>query len=109
MRFSFKTEGGIAYFPGLAKPFVFESRDLSKADAKALHALVKAAHFFTLPASINKPAPGAADMQRYTLTIEDDDRTHTVQCIEGTGPDEVQTLFERVQILVTELRANRQD
>ena len=103
MRITFKTEGGIAFFPGLAKPFVFDSSQLAKKDAKVLQGLVDAAKFFALPATIGKTAPGAADMQQQTLTIEDGTKTHTVKLVSEPSA-EVQALFERVQDLVTRLR-----
>jgi len=104
MRITFKTEGGIAYFPGLAKPYVFDSADLGKKDAKTLQTLIENANFFALPATIGKTAPGAADMQQQTLTIEDGAKSKTVKLVSAPSP-EVQALFEGVQTLVTKLRA----
>ena len=104
MRITFKTDGGIAYFPGLAKPFVFDSSDLGKKDAKKLQTLIENADFFALPATIGKTAPGAADMQQQILTIEDGSKTHTVKLVSDPSP-EVEALFDGVQSLVTKLRA----
>jgi len=104
MRITFKTEGGIAYFPGLAKPFVFDSSQLGKNDAKTLQGLVEDANFFALPSTIGKAALGAADMQQQTMTVEDGKKTHTVKLV-SDAPPEVQALFEGVQAVVTKLRA----
>ena len=103
MRITFKTEGGFAYFPGLAKPFAFDINDLSKKDVKKLQNLIDKAEFFALPATIGKVPSGAADMQQQTLTIEDGSKTHTVKMVSDASSD-VQALFECVQSLVTKLR-----
>ena len=104
MRITFKTEGGFAYFPGLAKPFAFETNDLRKNDAKKLQNLIDKAEFFALPTTIGKVPAGAADMQQQTLTIEDGSKAHTVKLVSDAS-SEVQALFEGVQDLVTKLRS----
>ena len=106
MRITFKTEGGFAYFPGLAKPFAFDISDLSKKDAKTLQNLINKAEFFDLPTSIGNVPPGAADMQQQTLTVEDGSKTHTVKMVSDAS-SEVQALFECVQALVTKLRTQQ--
>ena len=104
MRITFKTEGGLAFFPRLAKPFVFDSSDLRKNEVKTLQSLIDKAEFFTLPDTIGKVPPGAADMQQQTLTIEDGEKANTVKLVSDASP-EVQALFEGVQGFVTKLRA----
>lgn len=105
MRITFKTDGGVAYFPGLAKPFVFESSQLGKKDAKSLQSLIENANFFALPATIGKAAAQSADMQQYTLTIEDGKKANTVKLVNDASP-EVQALFDQVRTLVTKLRTS---
>lgn len=68
MRIEMRTEGGIAHFPGLARPFVIDLGALPPAEAEALRALVAAA-LAAPPAP--PPAAGAADYQTTVLTIED--------------------------------------
>ena len=104
MRITFKTQGGFAYFPGLAKPFVFDTSDLRKNEVKTLQNLIDKAEFFALPTTIGKVRAGAADMQQQTMTIEDGNKAHTVKLVSEAAP-EVQALFEGVQNLVTKLRA----
>jgi len=103
MRITFKTDGGLAFFPGLAKPFDFDSSQLGKKDAQTLQNLVDEAQFFKLPATIGKTAPGAADMQTQTLTIENGEQSNTVKLVSDASP-EVQALFDQVQELVSKLR-----
>ena len=81
MRIEFSQEGGLAYLPGLAKPVTIDVGGLPAAEALELKGLVDAAHFFTRPAVLGTPAKGAADYQRYTLTVEDGERRHTVRVL----------------------------
>ncbi len=104
MRITFKTDGGFAFFPGLAQPFTFESSQLGKKDAKTLQSLIEKACFFELPTSVGQVALTAADMQQQILTIEDESKSHTVKLVSDASP-EVQALFDHVQTLVTKLRA----
>ncbi len=78
MRLQFKMEGGIAYFPGLSKPITIDSDQLPKQESDELKRLVNATRFFALPAVMGSPSPGAADYRRYTITIEDEGKQHTV-------------------------------
>lgn len=82
MRVEFTTEGGLAYFPGLSRPVVIESDKLSDAAAVQLRKLIDGAKFFERPAVVGTPAGGAADYHRYTVTIEQGARRHTVEIIE---------------------------
>jgi len=79
MRVHFTVGGGVAYLPGLAKPVVIDSDQLTKADVAELKRLVDAANFFALPSKINPPRPGAADYVQYTVTIEQGEQRHTVE------------------------------
>jgi len=96
MRVKLKTEGGLAYFPGLSKPVNLDSADLSKDEAGELERLVTDAHFFDLPRVLNKPTRGAADYHIYTMTIENG-RRHTVQAVEPVKNDEFLALLRFVQ------------
>ncbi len=106
MRITFKTDGGLAFFPGLAKPFVFDSSQLGKKDAQTLQRLVEKAHFFDLPTSVGEIALTATDMQSQTLTIEDGTKAHTVKLMSDASED-VQALFDGVQEIVTKLRTKQ--
>jgi uncharacterized membrane-anchored protein len=106
MRITFKTDGGLAFFPGLAQPFVFDSSQLEKRDAKTLQRLIDKAEFFELPTMIGQTLQGAADMQTQTLTIEDGAKSKTVKLVSDASED-VQALFDGVQEIVTKLRAKQ--
>ncbi|MGH8059483.1 MAG: protealysin inhibitor emfourin [Candidatus Entotheonellia bacterium] len=104
MRIEFKMEGGIAHFPGLSRPVTIDSDTLPGPEADTLRRLVDAAHVFDLPAVAGTPAPGAADYYRYTVTIEDEGRRHTVQ---ATEPVEDPALRELLGFLRSKARALR--
>lgn len=76
MKITFKTSGGIAYFPGLAAPKTIDVDALPGERRQAVEELVHASGFFELPA--RPSAGGGADYQTYTIEIADGDRRHTV-------------------------------
>lgn len=104
MRVQFVTEGGIAHFPGLSKPVVIDSARLSEDKATELRRLVEGAQFFSLPPQANKPQRGAADYFRYTITVEEGERRHTVQV---TDPVADSGLRELVAFLRAQAKAQR--
>jgi hypothetical protein len=104
MRVEVKTEGGLAYLPGLSKPLILDTDNLTRAEAQELEELVEAADFFNLPSNLNKPSPGAADYQRYTITIDDGDQSHTV---EATDLSEAEEVYDLVRFVREKARAAR--
>ena len=97
MRVTLTTEGGFAFFPGLAKPVTFDTDALPPEQAEELRRCVAAADFFNHPAVAAPPPPGAADYRTYTLTVEDGDRTHTVRFTDLTPDPALQALRAFVQ------------
>jgi hypothetical protein len=93
MRVEFTTEGGLAYFPGLSKPVIIDSNQLSVADVAELKQSLEAVQFFALPEEIGQPAPGAADYRRYTITVEEEGNHHTVTLIEPIFEPNIQRLL----------------
>ena len=83
MRITLRTEGGIAHFPGLARPRVLDTADLSESEACAIEELVNAAQFFTRPES---PAPGGADRRKYTITVEHGEESRTLHVYDPLDP-----------------------
>jgi hypothetical protein len=97
MRVQFKTEGGLAYFPGRSTPLTIDSDALSAEDARALRQLVESVDFFALPASLGTQSRGAADMRQYTITVEDAGRHHTVRVTEPVSHPDLQKLLTYLQ------------
>lgn len=104
MQVLFKAEGGIAHFPGLSQPIVIDSATLPDEEAQELQRLVEACRFFQQPLSSNVPPRGAADYRRYTITIDDGQRQHTVHL---TDPITEQALSELVRVLEAKARSLR--
>jgi hypothetical protein len=96
MRVEFKIEGGLASFPGLSKPRVIDSADLSTAEAERLRRLVDAAGIFELPASGRALPKGAADYRQYTITVEDG-RRRTVRLADPIDNPDLEALVEYLQ------------
>jgi hypothetical protein len=86
MRITFKTTGGIAYFPGLSEPKTVDLSTLPADRQREIQDLLDAARFFELPS--RAPARrGAADYQTHTITVADGDRQHTVEVSDPVPPD----------------------
>jgi hypothetical protein len=96
VRVTLKTAGGLAYFPGVAKPIVVDSDVLAPEDAEHLRELVEAASFFDLPVQVGARTPGSADMRTRTLTVEDGTRRHVVSAEEPHMPATLKHLIDFV-------------
>lgn len=98
MRIDFKIEGGLAYFPGLNKPFTIDSHALPGAEAKQLEALVAKARLFERPnassAARSMARTRAADVQRYMITVGEDGRQRTLQFVDPITDPDVQALVD---------------
>jgi hypothetical protein len=97
MRVELQTDGGIAFFPGLNKPVVLNSSDLPKEQAAQLQQLLDSTHFFDLPAASRSLPKGAADMRRYTITVEDGQRRRTVRLNDPVDDTHLRALIDFVQ------------
>ena len=98
MQIEFKVSGGVAYFPGLAAPTRIDGNALAPDEQRALKALIEAAGFFKAPAR-TPPKRGAADVQTYQITIEDEGRRHSVALSDPVEDPAMQRLIERLQEL----------
>jgi len=106
MRVIFETSGGVAYFPGLARPVVIEQDQLPEADARQLNDLVSAARFFDRPAQVGgQGAPGAADYRQYTITIDQGEQHHTLNITEPVEDPDLRQLVRFLEAQAKALRA----
>jgi len=87
-------EGGLAFFPGLQAPRVFDTRKLPAEEARTLKKLLRSTDFFALPAEANAPQPGAADYRTYVVTVEVGERKHTVRVHDPVGNDALDRLIQ---------------
>src|SRR5262245_55358792 len=74
MRIELRIEGGLAHFPGLAKPLVLRTEDLSSADRAEIERLAAAARLFERPEEAGGPGRVAPDARRYRLEVEEEGR-----------------------------------
>ncbi len=99
MRIELVVEGGIAYLPGLARPFVIDSAALAAEEAQRLAALVEDAGVLgpatskrnVEPASTGqRRGPGAsgrgADLRSYRITVDDGSRRRTLRLQDPLDP-----------------------
>ena len=100
MRIQFETLGGFAYFPGLQRPIRIDTERLTTLQAGELESMVRAAHFFEQSDSV-RPA-GAADYRSYRITVEDGEKSHTVQVVESTADHSLQALLAYLRALGVE-------
>lgn len=106
MQVTFQSEGGVAHFPGLSRPMTMASDQMAAPQAAELRDLVEAARFFDRPAQVGQPARGAADYRQYTITVDMDDRRHTVRLIEPVEDPDLQRLLRFLQAHANAMRAD---
>jgi len=97
MRIQFETLGGFAYFPGLQRPLRIDTERLTTLQAGEIESMVRAANFFDQPGS-SRPS-GAADYRSYRITIEDGEKSHTVQVVESTADHSLLALIAYLRAL----------
>jgi hypothetical protein len=103
MRIRFQVSGGIAHFPGLAKPVEIDPDAGGSAEAAALREGLAAARFFDLPTRVGPGRP-IPDARTYRVTVEDEGRRHEVEIAEPVTDPALQRL---VQLLRQKARAAR--
>ena len=97
MRIDFRMDGGIAAFPGLAKPVSIDCDALPPAQTARLRALVERAGIFGMPGKQHaSPAP---DARAYTIAVVDGGSCRTVTVKEPIAN-------EALRALIAELRAH---
>ena len=82
MKVSVVRGGGLA---GVVETTTADSATLAPDDAALLRSKVDEAKFFDLPGAGPRPGAGA-DRFHYAVTVEDDDRAHTVHRAEADLP-----------------------
>jgi hypothetical protein len=94
MRIHYRSEGGFAYFPGLAKTVTVDSTALPHDDAEKLRQLLDDVNFFELPRVVGDQHPSAADLRRYTITVREGRRSHTIHTIDPVDDDRLRELID---------------
>jgi hypothetical protein len=104
MKIQFQMEGGLAAFPGLSKPVTLDLQQMPQEEAARWEQLVQAARFFDRPAVVGAPRPGAADYRRYTITVEEGGRRHTVQLTDPVSDPDLHALLDALKQAAVERR-----
>lgn len=107
MRIEFKTEGGFAHFPGLSKPVVIDTDQLSQQESTKLEQLVHQARFFDLPSKVNVPHKGAADYYQYTITIQMGKQRHTTKLVDPVEDANLNALIHFLRKKSKEIRSGK--
>lgn len=92
MRVTLEQSGG---FAGLMITKAIDTQDLSPSETQQLEQLVKESNFFQLT-SIAEASP-QPDRFGYTLSIEMNGRTHSIELSETNLPERVRSIIEWVQ------------
>lgn len=95
MRIEFVRSGG---FAGLRLATSFDVDELPPEEAHELEDALDSARFFSLPEQLHEEDRGA-DRFQYEITVEDNDRRHTVQAGEASLPENVQPLVRQLERL----------
>jgi hypothetical protein len=95
MRISYRRTGG---FAGMVMKFDLATETLPQEDADELQELVASADFFSLPDVIPSD-PRGADRFQYQLTIEHEEQQHTVKVGDGSMPENLWPLLDKIRVL----------
>lgn len=95
MQIRFVRSGG---FSGMKTTGVVDTRALPATEGKKLEDLIASAGFFSLPGRFPKPKSGA-DYFTYHLTVEDGDRSHSVEVSEPAAPETLRPLIRYLAAL----------
>ncbi len=92
MRITLEQSGG---FAGLLITKTIDTHDLSSAEARQLEQWVKESNFFQLTSIVEaSPQP---DRFGYTLSIEMEGRTHSIEVSETNMPEKVRSIIAWMQ------------
>jgi hypothetical protein len=95
MQIRFARSGG---FTGMKTTGIIDTRKLPAREARKVEGLVAQSGFFSLPGVFPKPKAGA-DYFTVTLTVEDGDRSHSVEVSEPAAPDSLRPLIRYLAAL----------
>ncbi len=95
MRISFERTGG---FTGIGVSSVIDTDQLDADAARDLKELVERSGFFALREE-NLAGGAGADQFQYTLSIEDEGRSHTLRIGDESAASELASLLRRLTVL----------
>jgi hypothetical protein len=99
MKITFKMDGGFAYLPAFSKPFIIDTAQIDSQEANQLEQFVRESRFFEQPAQKGFVAKGAADYRKYTITIEDSPRVHSIQVTDPIADAHLQRFVSHLRTM----------
>jgi hypothetical protein len=105
MRIDFRIDGGLAAFPGLAKPVTIDCESLKPAETALLRELVDRADFFSFPSKA--PAPTRPDARAYTIAVDDGRQCRTVTVTEPIDNAAMRDLVAELRLHANAVRSHR--
>lgn len=103
MKISFKTEGGFGFFPGLNKKLEIDTAKLPKQEVEKV-TLIVAAIDFENPLPEKEQTKIGADLQKYTIEIEDNDSYSKLSIADDEQNIPIQDLLHYLKNKQKELR-----
>jgi hypothetical protein len=94
MNIYFQSSGGLA---GINSSIVLDTNSMSSGDAMRIQELINDSNFFSLPSESPPPKTGAADYISYKITVETDERKHTVRTNDILMPPQLEHLISFLQ------------
>ena len=90
MRISIERSGG---FTGMRMSFTLSEDMLSQDEMQKIQDIINQANFFEITPKTLAP-PGAADYFQYKITIEADEKSHTIETNDISMPESLAPLIE---------------
>ena len=106
LRIDFSVDGGLAAFPGLAKPVSIHCDALPAHENARLRDLVRRADFFALPAHAALHA-ASPDARAYTIAVDDGSQCRTVTVREPIADPALRDLVAELRERATAIRRAR--
>ncbi len=94
MNIYFQSSGG---FAGINSRIELDTSSMSSNDAMRIQELINNSNFFSLPSESPPPKAGAADYISYKITVETDERKHTVRTNDIAMPPQLEPLISFLQ------------
>jgi len=94
IQIQFERSGG---FAGIRQSHSISSDTLSPEEENKIIGLIETAHFFDLPPVLRSTQPGA-DRFQYKISVQSEQRQHTVQVDEAAVPAELQPFLAWLKI-----------
>ena len=105
MRITFAMSSpGLFYAPGLAEPVVLDLAALPPAEAARIAALVRDADVLDRPAAPESPQRPVPDARCFTVTVEQDGRSRTLELAEPIADPTLKALVRCLQDQARALR-----